>query len=130
MSKGKLTAVEIPKSPPVTLEQLLPMQFAAVKEFKGLSQEERIEHAHCKIDALRPIAVIAGEILANDKDELIEKVEANYDLWGPFLMSLHEASEDARALMQILSSAECRLAVAIAFVEGDDGGGDGEHKAA
>ena len=101
------------------------MQFAAVKEFQGLSKEERIGLAHDKIELMRPYAVIAGEILAQDKDNLIATVRANHDLWGPFLMGLAEASETAQALLEILHSAECRLAVALAFVEGDDGGGNG-----
>ena len=46
----------------------------------------------------------------------------------PWLMELAHAAEDAQVLLNVLQSAEARLAVALAVVEGgeqSDDGGDG-----
>jgi hypothetical protein len=66
------------------------------------------------------MAVLAGEIMAADKPKLITMVEKAYDELGPCLMQLAHAKEDARALMEMIGSAEIRLAVALANVEGDE----------
>ncbi len=124
MPEGTLTAVETPKGTPVTHASLLPMRFAAVKEFRGMSKEQCIAFAHERIESLRPVLVLAGEVLAQNKDELTAKVVANLDTWGPLLMHFAEAAKVAGALTEVLQSAEVRLVVAIAIAEGDDDGGD------
>jgi hypothetical protein len=55
-----------------------------------------------------------------DKAKLIAMVEKAHDEFGPGLKLLADAKEDARALMELIGSAEVRLAVALANVEGDE----------
>jgi hypothetical protein len=98
------------------------MEFAAVREFRGLTQEQRIKKAHAIVDRVRPMAVLAIEVVSMEKSDLIEAVEDKYEIFGQFLMDLADATKQARSLLEVISAAECRLAVALAVVEGDDNG--------
>jgi hypothetical protein len=66
------------------------------------------------------MAVIAREIAVMEKAELINKVDEKYEVFGPFLRQLADAKDGARALMELIGTAEIRLAVALANVEGDE----------
>jgi NAD(P)H-hydrate repair Nnr-like enzyme with NAD(P)H-hydrate epimerase domain len=69
-------------------------------------------------------AQIALAIVVKDKNELLKLVANRYETFGPALMELANASASAAALQEVIGSAEARLAVALAVIEGD-GGGDG-----
>jgi hypothetical protein len=120
---SSLMSVKTRKGTPATIKSIAAFEFAAVKEFRNLSKVERLRNAHGLVDRVRPMAVIAGEILAVPKEELIAKVADGYEILGPCLMQLADAKDDARALMELIGSAEVRLAVALANVEGDEGDG-------
>lgn len=109
------------KSAPATAANISMLEFKAVKRLRGLSSKQRIKKAHAIADSLRPMSVIALEIVVCEKAELIAKVQAGHDTFGPFLMELAHAKDNARALMEVLEAAEMRLAVALAVVEGDAG---------
>ena len=64
------------------------------------------------------MAVAAAEIVAMEKTELIARVDEHYDVFGPLLMQLAEATNDPKLLVDVIQAAECRLAVALANVEG------------
>jgi hypothetical protein len=112
--------------PPATVATLAAIEFEGVKDFVEMSKDERLRKIHGVLDDVRPLVVLAGELMASDKDELVPKVAANIELWGPFLMSLAAAGDDLKMLHDIVSSAELRLAVGFANVERDptDHGGD------
>ena len=122
----QLTVHSSPRTP-VSVSQLAAMEFKGAKDIAAMSKDERLRKIHGLVDNVRPMAVLAGELMAFDKDELIAKVAANIELHGPFLMALAHAGDDLKALQNIVMSAEMRLAVALANVEGDpgpDGGGE------
>jgi hypothetical protein len=50
---------------------------------------------------------------------VIKLVAEHYDWYGPAFMDLADATGDARALLNIISSGEARHAIALAVVEGD-----------
>lgn len=54
-----------------------------------------------------------------DKSELIERVSDKHEQFGPFLMQLAYAKDKARVMMELIGTAEVRLAVALANVDGD-----------
>jgi hypothetical protein len=105
---------------PATVEAIAALQFAAVKQFRGSTQEERIRKAHALADRIRPTLVIACELVGLERAELIDRVEKNYEVLGPALMALAHAREDAKAILEILASAEVRLATALANVEAEE----------
>jgi hypothetical protein len=78
--------------------------------------------------------VIACEVASKERDELIALVNTDYEALGEALLAMRSAIEDARGTLEILMSAEIRLAVAMANVEDgggdDDGGGEQESEAA
>ena len=45
---------------------------------------------------------------------------ANLELFGPLLMTFADAEATAVAVQEVIQSATCRLAVAVAAVEGPD----------
>jgi len=108
------------KGPPATSAQIAAFEFKSIRQFQGMTKEKRLKLAHENADILRAMAVVAIEIVALDKSELIAKVRENYDKFGPFLMELAHARDHAQAFMEFIGSAETRLAVALAVVEGDE----------
>jgi hypothetical protein len=71
---------------------------------------------------------VIGFITAGSLAALRQQVAAFDDgvkdeSFGPFLMELAHARESAKLLMDLISSAEARLAVALAVVEGDEDAG-------
>lgn len=52
------------------------------------------------------------------KDELVTRLDEQYDELGPRLMELADASDAAKLVHELLESAEARLAVALSVVEG------------
>jgi glycyl-tRNA synthetase beta subunit len=72
---------------------------AAVPELKAMTKNERLKSVENNMRRMRTIMAIASEILALDKQELIENVSAKLDLFGPSLMEFADAGEDARGLL-------------------------------
>jgi hypothetical protein len=80
-------------------------------------------------DAIYKMGIVALGILAQEKDALVKLVSNHYETVGPWLMALTHAAEDAQRFTDAIRSAEIRMAVAFAIVEGneppdDDGGGE------
>jgi hypothetical protein len=125
----RFTVIDNPPKPPATTAQIAALEFAAIVEIAKLPKEKRIKNIHGLCDRVREVSVIAGEIVSQGKPELIQTVSARLDIFGPSLMELAEAGDAAMALVEIIRSAETRLAVVLAVVEGGDdeppsGGGD------
>ncbi len=116
---SRLKLIKNRKEKPATIAQIAAMEFAAMKEYRGLTKVERLKKIHGVTDDVRALAVLSCDILAMDKSELIKKVSDKYEQFGPFLMQLAYAKDNARALLELIGTAEVRLAVALANVEGD-----------
>ena len=108
----------VPKGKPATASEIAQLEFRALKTVRGLSQQERTEKFHNIISFLRPMAITAAEIIGTEKTELITRVGEHYDVFGPLLMQLANATNEAKVLADMIHAAECRLAVALANVEG------------
>jgi hypothetical protein len=98
--------------------ELAQIEFRALKFFRGLCQRDRIEKTNDIIDRMRSMAILGAEIAAMSKPELIAKVEKEYKTFGPFLRQLAHTTADAKAFLDVIRSAEGRLAIALANVEG------------
>jgi hypothetical protein len=132
MSKSpELTLV--PKDKPATIAEIAEIEFGSIRAFRDLSQVKRIGRIHKIVDRVRGNAVLSVELVAMDKADLVAKVAEKLDDWGPWLMELKHnvqgisgigsgSGDDVNTLREIISAAEHRLAVALAVVEGDDGG--------
>ena len=97
-----------PQGPRATIPEIAAIEFAAVKQLRRLSKRARLKKAHEIVGRVRPMVLLAGEIMAADKAQLISMVEEAYDEFGPALMLLANARTDARALVEIIRAAEVR----------------------
>jgi hypothetical protein len=113
--------------PTATIEQMAAVEFLPIKLDSSLTKSQKIERLNQRMDYARDWAGLATEIIELSKDELVAKVRAHYDVFGPMLMSMYEAAE-AVDVTSIFRAAETRLAIALAVVESepppDDGGDD------
>jgi hypothetical protein len=103
-----------------TIKELASIEFQGLKDFSSIPKHERLENTDGLIDQIRPIAILAVELLSWDKDELIGKAATDPDIWGSYLAALGATSESLKGLQNIISAAEVRMAVALANVEGVD----------
>ena len=101
-----------------SVKQIAAMQFTALKDFRQQSKKKRVELTSGLVDKVKIPAVVAVEIIAMTKKELVDHVAGDLEKWGPSLMALAEAHDDAKALCDLIGTAEARLAVAVATVEG------------
>ena len=111
-----------------TVEQLAAMEFGAVGKIARMPKAKRLKNLDDIAMNVREFSLVASEIIVHDKAKLVELVDQNYDRFGPWLMELAHAAEDAQVLLKVLQSAEARLAIALAVVEGGgepDDGSDG-----
>jgi hypothetical protein len=106
---------------PATIGEMASVEFQGLKNSFTMRQDERLRNIDALIDDLRPMAILAVELLAFDKEELIDKVSGDYDRWGSFLIALAEASDTLKALQDIVSTAEARMSIALANVENNPG---------
>lgn len=69
-------------------------------------------------------AQIALEIVTKDRGDLVSVVVENYSTLRPLLMDFARAGDDAQVLLELIRSAESRMAVAM--VKGNPPEDDGE----
>ena len=101
-----------------SVKQIAAMQFTAQRTLRRHSKKERVDLTVGLAEKVKLPAVIAVEIIAMSKKELVEHVAGDLEKWGPSLMDFAKAHDGAKALCELIGSAEARLAVAIAAVEG------------
>jgi hypothetical protein len=99
-----------------SVEEAATIKFAAVKEFRAMTKQQRLKNVHGILDNLRLVAMIATEILVLKKKELVAKAGANCEAFGSLLTSLPAAASEARALLEVINAAEGRMLVALANV--------------
>jgi hypothetical protein len=111
---------KIAMSPQATTKGAAEIRFQPVKGIRRLPKEQRFKNSAGLVANVRPWTILASEILACSKKELIAKVEADHDAWGSFLADLDAAEDAARAINKLIGAAKARLAVALVNVEGVD----------
>lgn len=120
MSENRLRTIGGGKGEAATVAQIAALEFGAARYINELSKAQRLKKVHALCDRVRPMAVLAAEALALQKAELVERVDADRDVFGTMFLEFAECVKDAEAICDILRSAEARMAVAFAIVEGDD----------
>jgi hypothetical protein len=119
--KLPLTSISGTKGgPPATHAQIAAFEFKSIKALRAMDAKQRMQRGHELIESLRGFLVIAGEIVSDDKAELITKVRTQYHVFGELLMDLAHAADRARTVLETITAAEARLAVALANIEPDD----------
>ena len=103
---------------PATIGEIASVEFLGLKDFFTMSKDQRLRDTEALIEQIRPMAILAVELLAFDKVELIAKVSSDCERWGPFLATLADAVDALKALQDIVSAAEARMAIALATIEG------------
>jgi len=106
------------KCEPANIVEVASVEFQGLKGFFTMPKAERLQNTDALIDQIRPMAILAVELLAFEKVELIAKVSSDCERWGPFLATLADAVDALKALQDIVSAAEARMAIALATIEG------------
>jgi hypothetical protein len=127
---GGLPCAGASKIPGATHAEIAALDF--VPEQFNMTKAQRIERAREMTESIHGAMLIALELLVVDKSALIARVREEHDELGAALLPLASAREAAETLRDLIGSAECRLAVALANVEPDedDYGEDDEDDAA
>ena len=102
---------------PATIGEIASVEFLGLKDFFTMSKDERFRDTEALIEQIRPMAILAVELLAFDKLDLIAKVSSDYR-WGPFLTALADTVDSLKALQEIVGAAEARMTIALANIEG------------
>ena len=96
---------------------LAAMNFTAVPELRALTKDERLRCARGMPELLPSAAEMTGEILVDDKSELIAKVTADRSFYEGLHAHIKHARNDANTLLEMIESAEGRLSVALEAVD-------------
>jgi len=96
---------------------LAAMNFTAVPELRALTKDERLRCARGMPELLPSAAEMTGEILVDDKSELIAKVTADRSFYEGLHAHIKHARDDANTLLEMIESAEGRLSVALEAVD-------------
>jgi hypothetical protein len=85
---------------------LAAMNFTAVPELRALTKDERLRCARGMPELLPSAAEMTGEILVDDKSELIAKVTADRSFYEGLHAHIKHARDDANTLLEMIESAE------------------------
>jgi hypothetical protein len=96
---------------------LAAMNFTGVPELRALTKDERFRCARGMLELLPSAAEMTGEILVDDKSELIAKVAADRSFYEGLHAHIKHARNDANTLLEMIESAEGRLSVALEAVD-------------
>ena len=88
-------------------------EFRALKIIRGLSKDERFTRMDEILGLVRPMTIVAGEIVATTKDQLTEDVVEKRDLFVQMRSDITRAKDAAKAIVDLISTAEARLASAL-----------------
>jgi hypothetical protein len=113
--------------PPATQAEIAAFDFGPlhVDSIKA----DRLKAANVCSNAIHAALVISLEIAALGKDELVARVREHYEAFGPGLIQLAHAADDARRAQELIMAAETRLAVALAVVEPNEDSPDDSSRA-
>jgi hypothetical protein len=84
----------------------------AIKTSREMSEKEIVDLARDSTHQIFQMTVLAFHKLRFDKAEMVEKIEADPELWGDFVKSIYAAIEQTRCILSFLRTAEARIMVA------------------
>jgi hypothetical protein len=115
MSKDNVVKLAV-SNPIITHQQLADQQFEPVADFVNISDSLEKQRSHAaKMQRFEITLRMAIALLGKTKAELIEGVK-NMEGADELLREFSEASDLAKELASMISSAECRVACALANV--------------
>jgi hypothetical protein len=112
--------------PPATVAQMAAVEFKSVTRLVGMPQVEREKAVRNIVKTVYQAAQIALEIVTKDRGDLVSVVVENYSTLRPLLMDFARAGDDAQVLLELIRSAESRMAVAM--VKGNPPEDDGDRE--
>jgi uncharacterized protein YgbK (DUF1537 family) len=101
------------KAKPAIDVEIAQAEFRALKVIRNLSKDERFTRMDEILDLVRPMTIVAGEIVAMTKDQLAEDVKEKRDLFVQMRSDITRAKDAAKAIVDLISAAEARLAGAL-----------------
>jgi hypothetical protein len=114
MSKTQLALRLVPgKAKPGNDVETAQAEFRALKIIRGLSKDERFTRMDEILGLVRPMTIVAGEIVATTKDQLTEDVVEKRDLFVQMRSDITRAKDAAKAIVDLISTAEAHLASAL-----------------
>jgi hypothetical protein len=122
--RGETTMTKRNRERPATTAEIAAVEFDGA--VSRMTAGQRATAIADLLETISPLLPLAYEIGLASKDELVARVEREYEELGPRLMQLLRAREAAEIMHDMLDAAEARLAVALAVVEGPEDGEDGE----
>jgi hypothetical protein len=102
------------------------VEFKSVTRLVGMPQVEREKAVRNIVKTVYQAAQIALEIVTKDRGDLISVVVENYSTLRPLLMDFARAGDDAQVLLELIRSAESRMAVAMVKGNPPEDNGDRE----
>ena len=101
------------KAKPANDTEIAQVELRALKIVRNMSKDERLARTHELVEAVRPMTLIAGDVVAMTKAQLSKDVEDKGDHFGRMRLDIAKAKDDARAIVDLLSAAEARLTIAL-----------------
>ena len=98
------------KAKPAIDVEIAQAEFRALKIIRSLSKDGRQVRMDEIIELVRPMTIAAGEIVAMTKDQLAEDVKEKRDLFVQMRSDITRAKDAAKAIVDLISAAEARLA--------------------
>jgi Putative bacterial toxin ydaT len=119
---GEITMTKRNRERPATIAEMAEIEFdGSVSRLTAGQRAAAMADLLATISAVLPLAY---ELRLLGKDELVTRLDEQYDELGLRLMELAHASDAAKLVHELLESAEARLAVALSVVEGAEDGED------
>jgi hypothetical protein len=113
MSK-QLTLRLVPnKATPATDTEIAQLEFRALKIIRNLSKDERLTRTHELVEFVRPMTIVAGEVVAMTKAQLSKDIEDKRNLFERMRSDIAGVKDNAKAIIDLLSAAEARLTIAL-----------------
>ncbi len=112
------------KAPPTVA--IAAIEFKSVTLLADMPQVEREKVVRSIVKTVCLAAQIALEIVTKDRDDLLSVVLENYGKLRPLLIDFACAGDEAQVLLELIRSAESRMAVAM--VKGNPSEDDGDRE--
>jgi hypothetical protein len=97
--------------------EIAQVELRALKVIRNLSRDERLARTRELVEIVRPMTIIACDIVAMTKAQLSKDVEDKRDLFVRWRSDIVKAKDDAKVIVDLLSAAEIHLTSALTNVE-------------
>jgi hypothetical protein len=101
------------KATPAIDAEIAQVELRALKIIRNMSKDERLSRTLELVEVVRPMTIIAGDVVATIKAELIKDIEEKRDHFVRVRSEISKAKDDAKAITDLLSAAEARLTIAL-----------------